>query len=505
MSKRKASSEADRVNDNNLSYDDINALIYNRQSSQLRAAFEFKSFHDVNFKNDDSLLMRACKIGDDENVMTLLEFGADLSFESHYSGHTALSLACLHGHESIVKLLLKHKADPNTPHGHLPLVKACEIGNIAIAQLLLAHGAKVDKMPYFIVNESDDDYDSDDNNEPGPQYRKGLNALMMACSKGYIDLVHVLIGSGAKLTGSFDSRDETESFSPFTFACRGYHWELVKHLIGLGADVNEKRRDYGLTPLMFACTEGNLDAVKMLLSLGADISMPELGVEDPLAPTPLSSACLHGHIELVKYILDHKDFTANQSVLQKAFIEACEHGDPELIALLRPQVGDINDLITWDCQSRTEERTLLSFACSTCRVIAAQRLLALGAIVSVKGDRGYKALSMVRMGGPSATTLIALLVEHGADVNSVDQRGNTPLMTAAHLYHLPKSLAAFKALLNYGADVRAKNMQGQTVLDTLTMSLRISSPHRRFELIDLCKQYEESNRRDRPLDEMLLK
>ena len=507
MSKRKASSEADRVIDTNLSFDDISVLINNRQSSQLKAAFENESLDwvDINLKSDDSLLMKASRTGDEDNVAILLEYGADISFESHYSGHTALSLACLHGHESIVKLLLKHRADPNTPQGYLPLIEASKIGSIAIVELLLGHGAKVDTMPYFSMDETDDYYDTGDNES---QYRSGPNALMIACSKGYTDLAHVLLRSGANVGEILESSiDETQGFTALTFACQGYHWELVKQLIGQGADVNEKLCDYGLTPLMYACTEGNLDAVKMLLNLGADINQAEHGDDDSLAPTPLSAACLHGHIEVAKYILDHQDFTAALGVPQKAFIEACEHGDAELIALLRPRLGDLNDFIT--PQSRvsrfvTEERTLLTVACGSKRVKATQKLLELGATVSVNNDRGFMALASIWMGGPSAEALIALLVEHGADVNSVDNYGYTPLMRAANSY-LPKTFDGFKALLDYGADVRAKTNQGRTVLDMLLEPDSHNNISRRNELIALCKQYEESNRRDRPLDDMLLK
>ena len=460
---------------------------------------------DINLKTDDSLLMKASMTGDEDNVAILLEYGADVSFESHYSGHTALSLACLQGHESIVKLLLKHKADPNTPQGHLPLVKACEIGSVAIVELLLSHGAKVDTLPYFSIDDTDDYYDTGDNES---QYRSCPNALMTACSKGYKDLVHVLLSAGARVGESLDSsKDETVGFTALTFACRGYHWELVKHLVGLGADVNEKWRDYGLTPLMYACTEGNLDAVKMLLDLGADINKGEYYNDDPLAPTSLSSACLHGHIDVVKYILDHKDFFVSLGVLQKAFIEACEHVDPELIALLRPRLGDLNDLIV--TQSRTsrfgtEERTLLTAACGSKRIKATQRLLELGASVSMNNDQGHKALTAIGMGDPSAEALITLLVEHGADVNSVDTYGRTPVMRAADSF-LPKTFEGFKALLDYGADIRVKNMHGSTVLDILSQPDSHNIRSRRYELIALCKQYEESNRRDRVSDELLLK
>lgn len=494
------------MDDNNLSFDDIIYLINNQQSSELKAVFESKSFQDINLKNDDSLLMRACKIGNEEIVMVLLGNGANISFESQHSGHTALSLACLHGHESIVKILLEHKADPNSPRGHLPLVKSCEADKIEIVKLLLGVGAKVNTMPSFLVDKSDDDYDSDYNTEElGPQCRGGPNALMVACSKGNLELAQLLLDSGSRIDDSSECRDETYGFTALTYACRGYHWELVKLLVGLGAAV-EDWRDCGYTPLMYACAEGNLDAVEMLLDLGADINQAEYGYDnDPLAETPLSSACLHGHLDLAKFILEHIDFTIDLGVVQRAFIDACEHGDAEIIALLRPRLGDLNDLIVCKPQPRRAAvRTLFTVACEVARIKAAQKLLELGATVSMDDDQGHTALTAIWMGGPLAMALITLLVEHGADVNSVDSEGNTPLMIMAGSFFLPKSSEGFKALLDYGADVRVKNRKGQTVFDTFTTG-RSRSWRRCNELEALCRQYEESNRRDRAPEETLLK
>ena len=490
----------------NLSFDDIIGLINNQQCAQLKSAFESESFQDINLKNDDSLLMRACKIGNEESVKILLGNGADLSFESHHSRHTALSLACLHGHESIVKILLEHKADPNRPGLELPLVQACKGGYLKIVELLLHNGAKVDKLPYFVEPAANESYyyDSSDDGS-GAHYYYGPNALMVACSKGNMDIVQVLLTAGAKLDICLEAiMDDTKGFTALTFACRGHHWDLVMLLIGLGADVNDKCRLKRPTPVMYACIEGNLDAVAMPLDLGADINKAEHRNDDPLAPTPLSVACIHGHIAVAKFILERKDFSIDLGVVQRAFIDACEHGDADIIALLRAQVGDLNDLII--CRSRVlsmQVFTLLSEACRSGRVKAARRLLELGATVSMNDDQGYRALASVPDDDPAAEALVTLLVEHGADVNSTDSEGNTPLMTLAECQHAQASYAC-KTLLNYGADVSVKNKKGRTVCDIIKL-YRSSQWRRQDELEALCKQYAECNRRDRVSDEVLLK
>ena len=115
-------------------------MINNRQSDKLKTCLE-NSFTDVNLRNDDSLLMKACKVGDIDCIQLLITHGADISFVSHYSGHTALTLASFHGYESIVKLLLEHGAEINPETGLLPLVEACKAGNLDVAELLLNSGA----------------------------------------------------------------------------------------------------------------------------------------------------------------------------------------------------------------------------------------------------------------------------------------------------------------------------------------------------------------------------
>ena len=55
----------------------------------------------------------------------------------------------------------------------------------------------------------------------------------------------------------------------FFFACSGGNEEVVKYLVELGADINEKARFTG-TSIFKACSSGNEALVKYLIELGAD-------------------------------------------------------------------------------------------------------------------------------------------------------------------------------------------------------------------------------------------
>jgi ankyrin repeat protein len=75
----------------------------------------------------------------------LLEHGADVTIKNNDS-ETALILASMNEHIAIVKMLLDHKANPNTKDGffgYTPLLLASENGHTPIVKMLLEHGADV--------------------------------------------------------------------------------------------------------------------------------------------------------------------------------------------------------------------------------------------------------------------------------------------------------------------------------------------------------------------------
>jgi uncharacterized protein len=60
--------------------------------------------------------------------------------------------------------------------------------------------------------------------------------------------------------------------------------------------------------------------------------------------------------------------------------------------------------------------------------------------------------------------VIALLLERGATIDAVDNRGRTALMIAAEL----GDAATVEALLKRGADAGKRDKQGKTALDLAT-------------------------------------
>lgn len=62
------------------------------------------------------------------------------------------------------------------------------------------------------------------------------------------------------------------------------------------------------------------------------------------------------------------------------------------------------------------------------------------------------------------------LINLGANVNIKNKRGNTPLLEVPDRYHYHSPIEIIKKLILAGADVNALNNKGETVLDILSNS-----------------------------------
>lgn len=87
----------------------------------------------------------AAAVGDQERVEELLRKDPGLARRRDSARISPLSYAAREGHLHIVRLLLEHGADPNTPEDAAPdgraLFEACCANHLEVAQLLLEHGA----------------------------------------------------------------------------------------------------------------------------------------------------------------------------------------------------------------------------------------------------------------------------------------------------------------------------------------------------------------------------
>ena len=184
-----------------------------------------------------------------------------------------------------------------------PLIDAAWIGNAADVASLIADGADV--------------------NENSPVLA-GATALIIACGKGHLDVVTLLLAANADVDNS-----TAGGATPLNIASETNHPEIVTALLAANANVN-MADDEGVTPLYMASQQGHTEIVEKLLAANASVDTPiDEGV------TPLYIACEEGHTEVAKKLLA-ANATVNKAVNdgRTPMVIACVFGRLDIVQLL---------------------------------------------------------------------------------------------------------------------------------------------------------------------------
>jgi len=391
-------------------------------------------------------LQRAAYQDDLAAVESLVRSGADVTAANRY-GVTALSLACTNGNAPMIDLLLKAGAEPNTslPGGETALMTAARTGRLPAVKTLLAAGADVHAR----------------------EERRGQTAVMWAAAEGHADIVEALIEAGADLRARLNS-----GFTPLLFAAREGHIAVVHVLLKAGAGVNETvpsglpaRRGSqgrgaprpGTNPLLLAVTNGHFELAAKLLDAGAD----------PNAAGPGYTA-LHIIPSVRKPGVGDNDpapqGSGNMTSLQ--FIEMLVASGADLNARMTRRVSfgltGLNTLgaTPFLLAARTADAELMRFLAK----LGADPLLpnADGATPLIVAA-GLGTRSPGEDAGTESEVLEAVQValDLGADINAVDQNGETAMHGAAYK-NLP---AVVEFLAAKGAKIEVwnrKNKHGWT-------------------------------------------
>jgi ankyrin repeat protein len=150
-------------------------------------------------------------------LLALIEFGADVGARDH-DGNTALMHAIQGGYNELARILRSEEAERDGLE-EIALLEACEQSNLdAVTDLILA-GADVN-------------------------YRCGWTPLMVAASKGSIDIVDMLLKVGADPDRGA-SEEHGEPYTPLLLAAHRGHLEVVERLIEAGVDLEVRIDDVG--------------------------------------------------------------------------------------------------------------------------------------------------------------------------------------------------------------------------------------------------------------------
>ncbi len=369
---------------------------------------------DVNAPQVDgaTALHWAAYYDDTDTSEMLIRAGADANAENQY-GASPLHLACANGNGRLVKLLLAAGADANAAlrGGETMLMTAARSGSLEAVEALLARGADADATE-----------------------RNGQTALMWAAAEGHAPVIEALIDAGADFRLTLDS-----GFNPLFFAVREGRAEVVRALLQAGVDVNEplhrKERpkyqfaDSGMSPLLLAIENGHFELAAALLEAGADPNDERTGY------TPLHTITWVRKPKNSDYGSDPApEGLGNLSSLQ--FVRTLVAMGADVNARLKngkPQAPKIN----------VKGATPFLFAADKADVPLMKLLLELGAdpfLPNVENTTPLMAAAGLGTTAPleeagteeEALEAVQLLLELGADIDAVDDNGETVMHGAVY-------------------------------------------------------------------------
>ena len=381
--------------------------------------------------------------GDLDSADLLMLFGADLNAKNDY-GTTPLLLACERGNAEMVEKLLARGANPNlaSPVGETPLMHCARTGNVAAVKSLLARKA---------------DPNAKDSEEQ-------QTALMWAVAQKHAEAARALIDGGADIR----ARSKGGS-SAMMFAARAGSVEAADVLLAAKSDVNEVGPG-GMTPLVLASASGQQDFAIHLLDKGANPN-----AKDAHGATALHYSILKGLtslngtsranyslylyrpslVPLIKALLAHKADVNVQLVSSASLTGAYDAGvrrDSESAAGATPYVlaAGVPD---------AEVMRLLKDAGADPNIPTKGKLTAVMAASGL--SRGQDFNDDERRASFEA---VKVAVEHGGDVNAVDEQG----LTALHGAALNGADATAQFLIEKGAKLDVRDRHQQTPLSVAT-------------------------------------
>lgn len=244
-------------------------------------------------------------------------------------------------------------------------------------------------------------------------------ALQTAVEAKHIGIVKLLLENGAQpnLVVPYKTRplDAAIEGSPLGDVA------MMTLLLDYGADVNfhNHRNRRQQTPLFTAVTVGDLSKTALLLARGADVHARE----STDGKTPLHAAAFNSRTRTVK--------------------------------MLVVAGSEVNAVHTW---GESPLMVAAQYGSKDC----VQKLLDCGADVNFTSPNGVNALHKATKNATlgQSTPIMKLLLDYGLDVNSRDDRQQTPLHYASTQSWIEK----LEALLNLGADLSARDEEGITVM-----------------------------------------
>ncbi|KAI9043104.1 ankyrin repeat domain-containing protein [Aspergillus affinis] len=277
------------------------------------------------------------------------------------------------------------------------------------------------------------------------------NALCNAIIRQHTDLVELLLAHGASPHHGWRGK-----VTPLMMAAKYGNIESMRMLIERGADAHAKD---GLqqTALYYAAARGGVEFIRFLLEQGAEVN-----VAGENGKTPFLLAAGAGDLASMEVLLDHGvDIAAIDASGRNALCAAAKSGQVPCVQSLLDRGAE--------CQLSTDMgRTALFDAVHYGQAEVAQLLLDRGVILERKEELMH---ATARSG---YLACLEILLRHGVDVDCKTQNQETPLLLAVRFGHSN----VVEHLVGVGADINSPELKGQT-----PMSLAHARVDKRIELL----------------------
>uniref|UniRef100_A0A671R8X6 Protein phosphatase 1 regulatory subunit 12A n=1 Tax=Sinocyclocheilus anshuiensis TaxID=1608454 RepID=A0A671R8X6_9TELE len=214
--------------------------------------------------DDGAVFLAACSSGDTEEVLRMLDRGADINY-ANVDGLTALHQACIDDNVDMVTFLVEHGACINQPdnEGWIPLHAAASCGYLDIAEYLISQGANVG----VVNSEGETPLDIAEEEAMEELLQNEINRQGVDIESARKEEERIMLRDARQWLNSGQINDVRHAKSGGTAlhvaAAKGYT-EVLKLLIQAGYDVNIKDYD-GWSPLHAAAHWGKEEACRILV------------------------------------------------------------------------------------------------------------------------------------------------------------------------------------------------------------------------------------------------
>lgn len=290
------------------------------------------------------------------------------------------------------------------------------------------------------------------------------HALHEAARRGDLDALEAALEAGADVNevrvrmAAWVEAHET----PLFLAAREAHPDVVRVLLGAGADPNVRCLEGGTALTIAAARFGTADILRLLLAAGADVLGPR-----PKRISALGWSATSGDVESFCLLLEAARRAGLTAEEEASILERLRHRNDDLRPVLYR-------LLTW----KEEEAPALHVATRLGTAADVETHLAAGATATVADAQGWTALHWAALAASDEKA--RMLLQAGADPNARTTTGTTPLLIAARHDPSPDSRSV-RLLLDAGAAAEATDEDRRSALHVAAWC---AGPERIWLLLD---------------------